>query len=423
MPEQYLDEQGNLVDETEPYLDDDGNLVVPGKSVRGFISNIGTSGVQMAGDLANMVLHPIDTATGLGRMAAHPIDSAKAIGGHLADRYGSLDAIGNTLYEDPVGAAADLSTLIGGVGLGAKVAQAPKLARIAARASSAINPLNVPLKLAAPLGQAAGRGLMQKALKPSKAVTGGKPENVNAIVNTMLEEGLNPTGRGYRKADELVGTLHDEVVPQVQEAARLGVNIDPAAIANVDRAKKAFLGVDPAADLKRIEGVRTRFLAAHPDPIPIDDAFEMLKKEGKILHDKFGEQKASVIEAKKDIRHAGRNEVRDVMEQAGFDEFAPKMDRQRDILQAIPAIADRARVGGNLNPLGLAPLAHSPLGFASFLMDRAPMVVGSAARGAYNLDHPSLLQMNDALLRAALLRKLGAASNSQSLDENGNLVP
>jgi hypothetical protein len=118
-----------------------------GRSVGGFISNIGSSAGQLVGGLANMVMSPIDTASGILDIGAgalqnvlpkafvdfinksetpealaagqRAITAANAAGGFFKDRYGSLDKIQNTLYTDPVGAAADLSTLFTGGGAAA----------------------------------------------------------------------------------------------------------------------------------------------------------------------------------------------------------------------------------------------------------------------------------------------------------------
>ena len=121
--------------------------VPSGRSVSGFISNIGSSAGQLAGGLANMVMSPIDTASNILDIGAgalqkvlpkafvdfvnksetpealaagqRAVNAANAVGGVYKDRYGSLDKIQNTLYTDPVGATADLSTLLTGGGAAA----------------------------------------------------------------------------------------------------------------------------------------------------------------------------------------------------------------------------------------------------------------------------------------------------------------
>lgn len=121
--------------------------VPSGRSVGGFLSNVGSSAGQFIGGLANMVMSPIDTASGILDIGAgalqnvlpkafvdfvnksetpealaagqRAVNAANAAGGMYKDRYGSLDKIQNTLYTDPVGATADLSTLFTGGGAAA----------------------------------------------------------------------------------------------------------------------------------------------------------------------------------------------------------------------------------------------------------------------------------------------------------------
>lgn len=70
------------------------------------------------------------------------VDMANAVGGMYKDRYGSYENIKRTLAEDPVGAAADLSTLLsGGAGV-AKIGQAPAVANALATAAKVTNPLS-----------------------------------------------------------------------------------------------------------------------------------------------------------------------------------------------------------------------------------------------------------------------------------------
>jgi len=118
-----------------------------GRSVGGFVSNIGSSAGQLVGGLANMVMSPIDTASGILDIGAgalqnvlpkafvdfvnksetpealaagqRAVNAANAAGGIYKDKYGSLDKIQNTLYTDPVGAAADISSLFTGGGAAA----------------------------------------------------------------------------------------------------------------------------------------------------------------------------------------------------------------------------------------------------------------------------------------------------------------
>ena len=121
--------------------------VPSGRSVGGFLSNIPSSAGRLASGIADMVMSPIDTASNIMDIGAgalqnalpkafvdfvnsgdspekaasvkRAVDAANAMGGFLKERYGSLDKIKTTLYDDPVGAAADLSILFTGGGAAA----------------------------------------------------------------------------------------------------------------------------------------------------------------------------------------------------------------------------------------------------------------------------------------------------------------
>lgn len=119
-------------------------------SVGGFGANIVKSGANFAGNLVNAVIHPIQTVQNIGSMAAGGLQE---LGGqtndntvkfdqlkeYLGNRYGSISNLEHTIYTDPVGFAADLSTVLGtgaGVaGLGAKAAELGGLGEIEAAAT------------------------------------------------------------------------------------------------------------------------------------------------------------------------------------------------------------------------------------------------------------------------------------------------
>ena len=136
---------------------------IPGeRTFGGFASNVGTSAIKLPWSLVQAAMHPLDTATGMLDVGAgalqkalpqglvdfvnksetpealaagkRAVEAANMAGGDLKARYGSVNALRNTLYEDPVGAAADLSALFtgGGSAMARLTIAAPKLARVAA---------------------------------------------------------------------------------------------------------------------------------------------------------------------------------------------------------------------------------------------------------------------------------------------------
>lgn len=116
------------------------------------------------------------------------VQTANAIGGMYKDRYGSYEGIKRTFAEDPVGAAADLSTLLTGGGAAATKLGATQTGAALSRGGAAINPMRPiaplieqPIKLAAK-----GVGAVYNALDPKSAayltaVEGRGPQVLNAL--------------------------------------------------------------------------------------------------------------------------------------------------------------------------------------------------------------------------------------------------
>jgi hypothetical protein len=186
-----------------------------GAAVEG-VTNIPSSAAEFATGLYNAVTSPVQTASSMmdlaagglktgaenvlpknvynfiNKMDADPksaeraMRAARQFGGQMADRYGTYDAIKNTLATDPVGFAADISTLLapvsGSVRAGGRIVSkvAPKVganvervANAMTRVGEATNPVNVrPLRAAGrAVAKAAGRAPLKtaNAMKPKSA--------------------------------------------------------------------------------------------------------------------------------------------------------------------------------------------------------------------------------------------------------------
>jgi hypothetical protein len=126
------------------------------------VTNFPASALHFVKDIAQPVRHPIDTGESLVNLGrgvmeklgltsgdAH-VQYADAVGKFLKDRYGSVQAVRNTLANDPVGMAGDLSLLLsGGGGLAAKLPGiAGRAGELTAAAGRAIDPINIATKTA-----------------------------------------------------------------------------------------------------------------------------------------------------------------------------------------------------------------------------------------------------------------------------------
>jgi len=143
------------------------------KSVGGFLKNTLKSGGQFIKDTATGIkdafIHPVRTVQNIGdpltgaatigieklmgtnRFENDPqVLKAKAVGNFYKDRYGGTEQIKNTLYNDPVGALSDASTIfaLGGgalskAGTVSKIGTLTKTGKVVSKAGELTNPLNV----------------------------------------------------------------------------------------------------------------------------------------------------------------------------------------------------------------------------------------------------------------------------------------
>lgn len=233
------------------------------------IKNIPSSAKRFAGGLYDVITHPVQTAKGVldigagaiqsvlpqtvvdfvNRFEANPeagrqvVEAARAAGGVIADRYGGYENIKRTLAEDPVGAMADLSTLLTGVsgvtrGVG-QVTRIPLLTRAAesyatgAKYTNPISAVTIPAQKAL---------AFKESILPS-ALTKQKEANAvrDATLRAGLEEGymvtpgsVTPQGRniiaermaGKTNLEQLMSVNNQEVTNKL---ARRAVGIDDTA--------------------------------------------------------------------------------------------------------------------------------------------------------------------------------------------------
>jgi hypothetical protein len=209
---------------------------VPGEA----LANVGPSAASFYKGLVTAITNPVQTVSGVvdigagalqnllpksvvdfvnkfetdPKAAKRAVDAANAVGGLYKERYGSVDAIKNTLATDPVGAAADLSTLFtGSAGLlkGYARVAAPVVGKVTgASPASTANTIAIFDRVAAPLEtigkytnplapvtSATGYGLALSAKGAGNvvdAITGQRAATRagNIVRNALTEEGRTP---------------------------------------------------------------------------------------------------------------------------------------------------------------------------------------------------------------------------------------
>lgn len=212
---------GGLTPERRQQMDAvvSGQSVVPkapddfGKFVGGTLKNAPGSAVRLVGDTVGAVANIFNpnmeknTVANLGKLAVGTAqyfdptdmlgtryeDTAKAAGNYYKGKYGSFDAIKNTIYNDPIGAVADVAAVATGVGGAIKggVSAATRVGGVA-KAGNAARAATVGSKLVGvgnaidPL-QAAGRAVRPVFSKVSPSV-GGVFSNVSDYLGAKAQK-------------------------------------------------------------------------------------------------------------------------------------------------------------------------------------------------------------------------------------------
>ena len=300
------------------------------RTVGEFLGNVGTSGGKMLGGIAQAVTHPIDTANAvvdtlagavqnilpkevvdfvhrnepeaLAQADKKAIEVANAVGGEYKKRYGSAEALANTLYTDPVGAAADLSMLFtGGAGYfrgGAKVfekagartkdlAGVRGIADILDKAAAYTNPMTPVVKVgAAPFQLAAkGTGYVRNMLAPKEAAliaaSEGKGQDiVNALRNyDDMVAGVRPTA-GTVVAGQMPATkyaalqrdLSEQLPTPYYERGQANVAARGEALGTIAQDEAAL----KAAEAARKAATKPLYEAADTQIIKADDTLNTL---------------------------------------------------------------------------------------------------------------------------------------------------
>lgn len=188
------------------------------KTISGFLGNVGNSAINTVGGIGSAVINTVNpnmeknTIANLGRVgvgAAQLLDptqvlgtgqeqTARNVGRFYKDRYGGIENIKNTLYNDPVGAALDVSAVVGGVGglakgvagLSTRGASSVSLASNAAKMGKFGSGLTRAAEVVDPF-MLAGKGIT----KVGKYVVGDAPEVLRTASNDVLTKGYGQPGK------------------------------------------------------------------------------------------------------------------------------------------------------------------------------------------------------------------------------------
>ena len=290
--------------------------------------NLPKSTGKFVGGLKEAITSPVQTVKGIAELATgallqaapQPVvdwfnqygdeekvkrvmDMAKQVGGMYVDRYGDYEKIKRTAAEDPVGFAADLSTLLSG-GATATAKLAPATSKVLTKAAAVTNPLAVVTK---PVQLAAQKSLATQSVEQQlNAVRDANVASAQSAGYVVTPGSLTPTGKNIL-AERIAGKTHLEQLASIKnqnvtdKLARQAVGIDETAPLTSDtmatiRKTEYTKGYEPVKklgeivadnqyvdDLAKIEGIYTGPSKSFPGAVPD----EVGKTINKYLVDKF----------------------------------------------------------------------------------------------------------------------------------------
>lgn len=255
------------------------------KSVGGFIKNVGSSGADLIGGIVDALVHPARTLKGVGTIA---LGAGQKLVGYDGEAAGAVDQIVDfykqrygkdikeTLYNDPIGVLADLSTVLGGgaallkgAGTASKVStigkaagvpeQALRYSKLLDEASIATDPLRVAGK---------GAGILSRETGLTDATKRAKEFTTNLFTKT--DEPVVRQGTGVAVADGVRKTIKEKITES---------GIDDQAKTILRRSKP---GEKPAQTAKRVESDYAKYSnaeeLAQKDP-NLDNALQVVGTE------------------------------------------------------------------------------------------------------------------------------------------------
>ena len=382
--------------------------------------NIGMGGLEGAAEIGSTIMWPLD-ATGITGMNnkerralikdfseenADP-ESLAFKGGKLGTQIAGTAGVGGVLAKgaQAIPAIAKFAPALqsGGFSLG-NAATGSKLANALIRGTSGaitggaqvgmIDPekadtgmmiaaaIPVAGAAAAGAGHAIGSGfnagakkLMQSALKPTiEQLRTGK---AGRAVETLLDEGINPTRGGVEKLRGIIGNINDDVASRIQGST---ASVDKQKVMDaLNQTRDQFSKqVAPTSDIAAISGVADDF-AAHPmikgDSIPVQLAQMLKQGTYKTLSKKYGQIGSAETEAQKALARGLKEGI-----SKAVPEVAALNARESALINAMTVAERRALMDANKNPMGLALLANHPATWAAFMADKSALFKSLAGR-------------------------------------------
>jgi PIN domain nuclease of toxin-antitoxin system len=227
---------------------------------------------------------------------------------------------------------------------------------------------------------AISKRLMQSAVKPTlKDIQTGKAATA---VQTLLDEGINPTKGGVDKLQLKISGLQDSINSALKNSPK---TVDKQAVASriTDLVKNIELD-NPTPQTARAAAnqVYTEFVNNKliPDNIPVEAAQRFKIGIYKELRNKYGLPSNPGDAASKALARGLKEEIVNAV-----PEIAGLNAQESKLITTLKVAERRALMDANKNPMGLALLAHNPASWAAFMADKSALFKSLAARMINNL--------------------------------------
>lgn len=368
------------------------------KTVAGFAGNVLKSGADLVKNTVEAVAHPIQTVKGLGTVALGGAE--KLIPGQqqhegafdglinfYKERYGGLENIKHSLYTDPVGVAADVATVAGGVGLLGKVGTASKIGNFAkvTEAANTVSKFADPLQAITKIPgkflpesflSKTAQKVYQSALKPSTTLS---PIERSKILLTGLREGIPVTQKGAMELGKRLDDINGQIAKVIEQGKKVGDVVETSKIVTLlDDVKKEF-GLTPngLSRIDDIDQIKTNFLTQYGDSIPTDVAQQIKKNTYKVLKKSYGEMKGVAVESEKAL-------ARGIKEQLAqkYKQLASLNEKDSALINLDKALERAVSRIDNTNLVGLGTTTASAVnpwaGMVKAIID-APLVKSKLA--------------------------------------------
>jgi len=248
----------------------------------------------------------------------------------------------------------------------------------------------IPATPAADTAQGAiARRLMQSATKPTVADL--QSGNAGRAIQTMLDEGINPTKGGMVKLNNIASGLDAQVKDAIANS-NATVNVPTVGSTLRGPWQSAVNQVNPTADMAAIRSAWDEFktspqIAGKMD-IPVQTAQAIKQGTYRALGNKsYGEVGSASTEAQKALARGLREQIA-----ANVPQVVAPLGREASLMNVRDVAERRALIEANKNPAGLSLLTDNPLAALGFMADRSGAAKALLARMIYGTASPGALQ-------------------------------